>query len=105
MRKINASAKLIANFERGSERVIRGAIRMQNNSIKRYPGEIAATGSAKRAAAMQAAPMLITAAFERFEIFCRGITEPKKETREFILWDFLKLRTERDDGTMSQNKS
>jgi hypothetical protein len=84
VKKIKASAKLIANFERGSESVILGAIKIENRTMNKYPGDNADDGNAKADTAIHAAPILITAAFERFDIFCRDIAEPSWETREFI---------------------
>src|SRR5678816_4412704 len=75
VRKIKASPKLIANFERGSERVILGAINTPNSTMKRYPGERASSGKAATDAARHAAPAAIIASFERFEIFSLDIAE------------------------------
>jgi len=94
VKKIKASAKLIANFERGSESVIRGAIKIENKTMNRYPGDNAAAGNTKADAAIQAAPILITAAFDRFDIFCRDIAEPSRE-REFMCGTPMKFGWER----------
>ena len=79
MRKIRASAKLIANFDRGRETVNRGAIIIQKRTMKRYPGEYAEIGIANTDAARQTAPTLITEAFTKFETFSRDIAEARTE--------------------------
>lgn len=81
---MRASAKLIANFDLGNERLSRGAMSMQNSRMKRNPGEKAAAGKAKMDAARHTAPTLITEAFTKFESFSRDIAEASAEMREFI---------------------
>ena len=88
---MSASEKVIANFERGRERVSLGAMKMQKTTMKRYPGESAAAGIAKTDAATQTAPTVITEAFTRFEIFSRDIAEAIAELRE-VIGEFRKER-------------
>jgi len=84
VRKISASAKLIANFERGRESVILGATKIENTRMKRKPGVKTSCGRAKADTARQAAPAPITVSFASPAIFSLDIAEAILGTREFI---------------------
>src|SRR5690606_21672942 len=68
VRKTKASEKLIANFERGSVRLIRGATSTPKIRMNRYPQLKTADGSVTNAATVQIAPRKITTSFVYFEI-------------------------------------